>query len=76
MVTIPVLYLNNTIFIGKSLAKTRDFAKIAGTAVCDHLTEMVSSHENDNVAMFDDPLETAQLFVRIEPEKEREQGEP
>lgn len=38
--------------------------------------EMVSRHENDNVAMFDDPLETAQFFVRIEPEKEREQGEP
>ena len=38
--------------------------------------EMVSRHENDNVAMFDDPLETAQFFVRIEPEKERVQGEP
>jgi hypothetical protein len=28
--------------------------------------EMVSRYENDNVAMFDDPLETAQFFVRIE----------
>jgi hypothetical protein len=40
------------------------------------LAEMVSWHENDNMAMFNDPLETAQLFVRIEPVKEREQGEP
>jgi hypothetical protein len=40
------------------------------------LAEMVSRHENDNVAMFDDPLETAQFFVRVEPEKEQEQEEP
>jgi len=31
---------------------------------------MVSRHENDNVVMFDNPLETALFFVRIEPEKE------
>ena len=72
VVTIPASYLNTTIFIGKSLAKTRDFAKIAGNAVWVSACRDGERHENDNGAMFDDPLETAQFFVRIEPEKERE----
>ena len=46
--------------------------KIAGNAVWVSAYRDGERHENDNVAIFDDPLETAQFFVCIEPEKERE----
>jgi hypothetical protein len=37
-----------------------------------HLAAMLRRHENDNVAMFDDPLEAALFFVLIELVKENE----
>jgi hypothetical protein len=37
------------------------------------LAAMLRRHENDNVAMFDDPLEAALFFVLIEFVKEKEE---
>ena len=38
------------------------------------LAAMVRRHENDNVAMFDDPLEAALFFVLVEIAKEKEEA--
>ena len=38
------------------------------------LAAMLRRHENDNVAMFDDPLEAALFFVLVEIAKEKEEA--